>query len=147
MHWHEWPPSISWHRCFPCLFKVSDCVRELQPGFPRGGPPEIPMQNLSHHWGVSEHVLNMGYCGLNNAIFCIFLPAITRNENHTTYIFMVMTGGWLMTLFYPHYSHKMVIEIGAMMINHQILGRPILRQTQFNEHGERMDDLDGTSWG
>ena len=33
-------------------------------------------------------------------------PAMTGNGNHTTYLFMVMTAGWFMKLFYPHYIYN-----------------------------------------
>ena len=39
---------------------------------------------------------------------CHKLP-MTGSGNHTTYIFMVMTGGWLMALFCPHSENIMGI--------------------------------------
>ena len=37
-------------------------------------------------------------------------PPVRGNNKHTTYVFMVMTGGWFMALFYHHY-----LEMGSIL--------------------------------
>ena len=42
-----------------------------------------------------------------------FLPPMTGNGKHTTYIFMVMTEGWFMALFYPQISNVSISGSGS----------------------------------